>query len=434
MKINCYGLSFVSKQQSIRKTNRMNWPKLSTQKIKFKIFDALSKNLNYRTENILGIPATYLDTEVFYDDAPFLKDAPFLSLLIANPNHIGCHTLDGEKEPIFNGSQEIEKDLIRICAEEIFAAEPGNYDGYVASGGTEANIEACWIYRNYFKQEFKASADEIAIIYSEDSHYSFPKAANLLGLSSIVFNVHDTTREVNIIDLEHKLLAEIKNGKKYFIVNINLSSTMFGSVDDIDKITYLLDLLNLNYKLHVDAAFGGFIYPFTNPNSKHNFNNPHVSSVTIDGHKMLQAPYGTGIFLVRKNMMQYVCTEEASYVQGKDYTLSGSRSGANAACVWMILHMHGSTGWTVKMNHLLDKTTSLCSSLDEMGVEYYRNPFLNIVTIKSRCISKALAHKFYLVPDDHENPKWYKIVVMPHVKSGILDNFLQQLHNEAVHN
>ena len=411
----------------------MNWPKLSTQNIKLRIFEALSKNLNYRTENILGIPATYLDTDVFYDDAPFLKEAPFLSMLVANPNHIGCHTLAGEKEPIFKGSQEIEKDLVRICAEEIFGAEPKSYDGYVASGGTEANIEACWIYRNYFEKELGAKAEEIVLIYSEDSHYSFPKASNLLALRSVVFKVQADTREVDMKDLEEKLLAEIKKGTRYFIVNVNLSTTMFGSVDDIDKMTDLFNLLNVEYKLHVDAAFGGFIYPFTNPGSRHNFLNPNVSSITIDGHKMLQAPYGTGIFLVRKHLMEYVCTEEASYVQGKDYTLCGSRSGANAACVWMILHMHGSVGWTVKMNHLLDKTNSLCSALDGMGVEYYRNPYLNIIAIKSSYVSLSLANNFCLVPDNHQNPQWYKIVMMPHVKAGILDNFVSQLETELLY-
>lgn len=411
----------------------MIWPKLSTQKIKLKIFEALGKNLNYRSESILGIPATYLDTEVFYDDAPFLKEAPFLSMLIANPNHIGCHTLDGEKEALFKGSQEIEKDLIRICAEEIFGAEPQQYDGYVASGGTEANIEACWIYRNYFIKERGALPSEIALIYSEDTHYSFPKAANLLSLNSLVIKVNENTREIQIGDLEKKLNGAIKSGCRYFIVNINLSTTMFGSVDDIDKITDLLNLLNVEYKLHVDGAFGGFIYPFTKSDSRHDFKNPNVSSITIDGHKMLQAPYGTGIFLVRKNLIPYVCTEEASYVQGKDYTLCGSRSGANAACVWMILHMHGSTGWTVKMHHLLDKTSSLCSSLDEMGVEYYRNNYLNIVTIKSKYISEQLAEKFCLVPDNHDDPKWYKIVMMPHVKPGIIDNFIAQLSSEILY-
>lgn len=408
----------------------MNWQKLSTQEIKHRVFEALGKNLSYRSENILGIPATYLDTDIFYDDAPFLKDAPFLSALVANPNHIGCHTLEGEKEPVFKGTQEIEKDLIRICAEEIFEAEPNSYDGYVAPGGTEANIQACWIYRNYFLKERNAKPEEIVLLYSEDSHYSFHKAANLLSLKSLVFAVNPETREVNTNDIEKKVTEAIGQGAKYFIVNVNLATTMFGSVDDIDKITTLLNRLGLDYKLHVDAAFGGFIYPFTKENSRHNFKNPHVSSITIDGHKMLQAPYGSGIFLVRKNLIQYVCTEQASYVQGKDYTLCGSRSGANAIAIWMILHMHGSTGWAVKMGHLLDKTTSLCSALDEMGVEYYRQAQVNIVTIKSKYISHDLANKFCLVPDNHDHPKWYKIVLMHHVKQGTLDNFLNQLSSE----
>lgn len=410
----------------------MNWPKLSTQAIKLRIFEALGKNLNYRSEHILGIPATYLDTEVFYDDAPFLKDAPFLSMLVANPNHIGCHTLDHEGEPVFKGTQEIEKDLIRICAEEIFASEPNSCDGYVASGGTEANIEALWIYRNFYREKFRAALEEIVVVYSEDSHYSFAKGANLLGLKSLVFHVHENTREVNIHDLEKKLVKEIHQGVKYFIVNVNLSTTMFGSVDDIDKIADLLNLLGLNYKLHVDAAFGGFIYPFTNRQSRHNFANPNVTSITVDGHKMLQAPYGTGIFLIRKNYLPYVCTSQASYVLGKDYTLCGSRSGANAACMWMILHTHGSVGWTVKMNQLLDKTTSLCSALDELGVRYYRNPYLNMISINSEYVSPLLAKKFMLVPDDHDQPKWYKIVMMPHVKQGILDNFVSQLSNDLL--
>lgn len=410
----------------------MNWPKLSTQSIKLRIFEALGKNLNYRSENILGIPASYLDTEIFYDDAPFLKDAPFLSMLVANPNHIGCHTLEQEGEPIFKGTQEIEKDFIRICTEEIFGAEPNSCDGYVASGGTEANIEALWIYRNYYMQEFAAKPEEIVAVFSQDSHYSFAKACNLLALKSIVFNVKEHSREVDIVDLENKLSESIRYGAKYFIININLSTTIFGSVDDIEKITTLLHMFDLNYKLHIDAAFGGFIYPFTNLYSNHNFTNPHVSSITVDGHKMLQSPYGTGIFMIRKNFMQYVCTDEASYVLGKDYTLCGSRSGANAVCMWMILHTHGSTGWTVKMNQLMDKTSTLCAALDEIGVMYYRNHFVNIITIRAQFVSPALAKEFMLVPDNHDDPKWYKIVMMSHVKQGVLDNFILQLSKTVV--
>ena len=92
----------------------MFWEKYNYTQIKSKVFEALSKNTNYRSENILGIPGTFLDTDIFYDDAAFLKDAPFLSTLIANPNHIGVHTFGDDHEDFFSGTHEIEKDLIKI--------------------------------------------------------------------------------------------------------------------------------------------------------------------------------------------------------------------------------------------------------------------------------------------------------------------------------
>ena len=409
----------------------MFWEKYSYTQIKTKVFEALSKNTNYRTENILGIPGTFLDTDIFYDDAPFLKDAPFLSTLVANPNHIGVHTFGDEHEDFFTGTQELEKDLIKICAEEIFDAEPNTYDGYVASGGTEANIEALWIYRNYYLNEYNADINEIAVVYSADTHYSIPKGIDLLNLKGIELEVNQITREIVIKDLEQKIEKALSEGIKYFIVNLNMSTTMFGSVDDIDKITSFLNLIHLNYKLHVDGAYGGFIFPFTNQKNSFNFKNKNISSFSIDGHKMLQAPYGTGIFLARKDLLQYVCTNEAGYVKGKDFTLCGSRSGANAVCVWMILRIHGSTGWAVKMRQLVDRATFICEKLDEWNVKYYRHPDLNIVTIDANYMSARLAKKYHLVPDNHnEQPNWYKIVVMPHVKQGILDNFLAELENE----
>lgn len=410
----------------------MFWEKYSYAKIKSKVFDALSKNTNYSTKKVLGLPGTFLDTDIFHDDAPFLKDAPFLSTLIANPNHIGVHTLGSDHEDFFKGTQEIEKDLIKICAEEIFAAEPGEYDGYVASGGTEANIEALWIYRNYFINEFKATNSQIACVYSVDTHYSIPKAIDLLNLKAIEIDVNNTSREFIIKDLEKKLENALTQGIKYFIINVNMSTTMFGSVDDIDAITALLNFLHINYKLHVDGAYGGFIYPFIKTPNPFTFKNKNISSFSIDGHKMLQAPYGTGIFLIRKNYLDYVCTNEAGYVKGKDFTLCGSRSGANAVCVWMILRIHGSNGWRIKMQQLIDRTTLLCNKLDELNIEYYRNSDINIVTIPSNFISDILAKKYHLVPNSHHNPDWYKIVVMSHVKQEIIDSFLNDLRVDHV--
>lgn len=404
----------------------MHWDSYSHKELKNIIFGALEQNLDYRQKTVLGLPASFLDTEVFYHDAPFLKDAPFLSAMIANPNHIGCHTLN-ESETAFEGTQKIEAELINLCAKEIFGGEDEGYDGYVASGGTEANIQAIWVLKRYYEQAFEATPSEIALVYTEDAHYSMPKGASLLSLDRLVLPVDKESRQVTSEAID--VLAEAKNqGKKYFIIVLNMGTTMFGSVDDIDPITTWADQLELNYKIHVDGAFGGFIYPFSDFDSKLTFKHPNINSFTLDGHKMLQSPYGTGIYLTKKGYMDYALTEEANYVKGKDYTLVGSRSGANAIAVWMIMRTYGSEGWIMKINKLLQKTNRLCDRLTEMDIEYYRNPFMNIVTIKSEYIDPKVAREYMLVPDTHDqHPNWYKIVVMDHVTQGQLDSLLMAM-------
>ncbi|POY37594.1 aspartate aminotransferase family protein [Solitalea longa] len=410
----------------------MFWKKLSHNEIKEIVFDALHKNANYRSQAVLGVPGTYLDSEQFYPDAPFLKDAPYMSVMVNNPNHIGCHTLSEESVlDIFEGTQKIEKELIKICAEQIFHGKENDADGYVAPGGTEANIQAMWVYRNYFMKEFGAKANEIALVYSQDSHYSMPKGGNILSLTSIILEVDEEDRSIKQEDLEAKITQARANGINYFIVVMNLSTTMFGSVDDIDRVASYFDSLGVEFKVHVDGAYGGFIYPFTNPESRFTFKNKYITSFTSDGHKMLQTPYGTGLFLIRKGYMDYVCTDEAQYIPGKDYTICGSRSGANAVSIWMILMTHGSAGWQYKMESLCDRTSRICSKLDELGVKYFRNPHINIITIKSDFVSKQLAEKYHLVADSYEfGAKWWKIVVMPHVKQGHIDSFLMDLEAE----
>lgn len=406
----------------------MYWPKLPSATIRETVFEALNKNLNYNTEPILGLPGTYLDQEQFYN-FPFLKEAAFLSVLVNNPNHIGCHTYnDGEK--YFSGTQKLEIDLLRICAVEILGAEESSYDGYVAPGGTEANIQAQWMYRNYFMQEQNADANEIAVIFSEDAHYSVYKGSNLLGIHPIVVKVNHTTRQIELDDLKEKLEEAYKKGIRYLIIHLSMGTTIFGSVDTPGTFIEQVKKYFKHYFVHVDAAFGGFIYPFSAQKNDLDFSNPEISSITIDGHKMLQSPYGTGIFLCRKSLIEYVQTKEASYVYGSDFTLCGSRSGANAISMWMIMMTHGSTGWTHLIQQLIDRTDYLCEALDKMEVKYFRNPDMNIVTIDSSEISEALAEKYYLVADNYLNPQWRKVVVMAHVKKELIDNFLIDLEKE----
>lgn len=403
------------------------WKKLTTQERKERIAQAIQEVVNFADDISLGYPASKLDGKVFYDDAPFLKDAPTLQAFVANPNNIGCHTL-GTSEKAFRGTQTIEREVLNVIAVDIFKAEPNSFDGYISPGGTEANIQALWIYRNYFMKEHQARLDEIAILASEDTHYSIPKGSNLLMVDWLNIPVDFDSRKIEREALNQIIEKAQQNGKKYFIVVVNMGTTMFGSVDAISDYTDILEAKNLMYKLHIDGAYGGFVYPFNNKESNLNFVNPKVSSITIDAHKMLQAPYGTGIFVCRKGLIENVLTKEAEYVEGMDLTLCGSRSGANAVAVWMILFTYGPYGWYENVSVLQMRTAWFCKELDKLGIEYFREPFMNIVTIKSKYIPEEIAEKFQLVPQKHDHTnEWYKVVLMNHVEVDDLMAFIEIL-------
>ncbi len=404
----------------------MFWKKLRKEERKNKIQNALAENINFVNDVSLGYPASKLDGKVFYD-AEFLKEAPVLQTFVANPNHIGCHTL-GESESAFSGTHKLEKEVLNVLAVDVFKAQPESFDGYISPGGTEANIQAIWMYRNFFRYKREAKLEEIVIVASEDTHYSIPKAANLLHLDWLKIPVQFENRAIDLIALDEIVLNATTLGKKYFIVVSNMGTTMFGSVDNPDDYSSVLEKYNLEYKLHIDGAYGGFVYPFSNENSTINFSNPKISSITIDAHKMLQAPYGTGIFICRKGLIENVLTKEAQYVEGMDLTLCGSRSGANAIAVWMILFSYGPHKWFEKISVLQMRTQFLCNELDQLNIKYFREPFMNIVTIHAEFIPKEIAEKYHLVPETHNHKNnWYKIVLMNHVEVEHLTIFIGEL-------
>ena len=403
------------------------WKRLSHEEISQRISNALNKNVDYRENAVLGVPASHLDDNVFFTDPNLLNQAPFLRSLVKNPNHIGCHTI-GESEPFFKGTHDIERELINLCAEDILKGTGEEFDGYIASGGTEANIQAIWMYRNLYKHDYNAKSEEVVLVFSEDAHYSMFKAANLLNLTTCVIDVDNESRAIVKEDLALKVSELKKKGHQHFIVVANMMTTMFGSVDNLDDYLEVLKAEKLNYKIHVDGAYGGFVYPVISQETQLTFANPEVSSVTLDAHKMVQAPYGTGVFICRKNLIHHVMTNEAQYVQGMDLTLSGSRSGANAISVWMILQTYGPNGWYEKIHLLTYRTDWLEKELKALDVRFHRTPYSNIITMLSEDVPNELANKYGLVPDSHSsNPKWFKIVIMDHVTLDSLEPFIQEL-------
>jgi len=408
------------------------WHRLNAKEIDENIQQALKENINYYESIKMGLPGSHLDKKEFVPDTNILIGSSYLQVLVNNPNHIGVHTNENISEPYFSGTQKLEKDIIKVISEDILEGKFEEIDGYVPSGGTEGNIQALWIYRNYFNEIKKLKSDfsKIRIICSTDTHYSIDKASNILNVGIEKIKVDENSREIKAEDLRVKLNKLKLQGVSNLILVCNMMTTMFGSVDDIDLFFEIIDEFDYFDTLtHIDGAYGGFLYPFTHKNKRITFKNKRINSFTLDAHKMLQAPYGTGIFLIRKGFFKYSLTNSAKYVPGSDCTLIGSRSGANAISIYKILFKYGAYDWRERVNKLVNRAKSVSENLREMGFRYIYYEGSNIITIHKSCINARIVNKFGLVPDNHDNPNWYKIVIMENVNGDKLKLLLNELCN-----
>ena len=83
-----------------------------------------------------------------------------------------------------------------------------------------------------------------------------------------------------------------------------LGTTFTGHMDDIAGINALLGEprgeKGLDVPLHVDAASGGFVWPFLYPDSEWDFRLDHVRSINVSGHKYGLVYPGIGWLIFRE--------------------------------------------------------------------------------------------------------------------------------------
>lgn len=392
------------------------------------------QNICYGKDKIIGFPGTTpepISVEIYN------------RYVNRHSNNIGMHTnkKTGNCEMGFNGTQDAEREVIAM-ATDLMDAYPHEIDGYIASGGTEANLVGCWMGRNANQQESSA------IICSFLTHYSIVKASNVLGIGTFA---NESGKGLHLIGTDnggHILLAKFKEklnelankGISNIIVVGNAGTTMLGSVDDIPSMNRIIGETKdahpaVNIHFHVDAAFGGFVVPFIEGLPKIGFSNNHVGSVTIDVHKMGLAPYGSGIILARHGLFERV-KSSAPYIPGNDCTLCGSRSGAIALSCWAAMRKIGKSGYEKSARHLTSLTSDIRLKLENAGLDTFPND-INIVAVKGKMPETLrdtyITHIHENFPTDLSSPfrpersTIWNVVVMKHTTIDVIDELISQL-------
>ena len=192
-----------------------------------------------------------------------------------------------------------------------------------------------------------------------------------------------------ILALERKIRELYRgNGIRRFIIFLNEGTTLTGALDDTSAVGEVIRQLRTEFMgsaefyLHVDAAYGGMVYPFTEPDRVRPFNVPEVDSVTVDPYKMGQCPMAEGVFLCRLKHQEYI-QRPTGYVQDEqDDTLIGSRSGAYAAACWAVFRAEGADGFRAMHEQSIEHARYLHELLSQNGRITMLPQLLNMVSFQ----------------------------------------------------
>jgi glutamate decarboxylase len=153
-----------------------------------------------------------------------------------------------------------------------------------------------------------------------------------------------------------------------------LGSTFDGSYEPVEGICAALDKLAANggpdIPVHVDAASGGFIAPFVQPDLVWDFRLPRVHSINVSGHKYGLVYPGVGWAIWRdEESLPKDLVFEVNYLGGKmpTFALNFSRPGSEVVAQYFMFVSLGLEGFRVVQNEASSVAQHIAAEIAAMG-------------------------------------------------------------------
>ncbi|MDG5775781.1 tyrosine decarboxylase MfnA [Haloarculaceae archaeon H-GB2-1] len=300
---------------------------------------------------------------------------------------------------------DLEREAVSLLGDLTGLADPA---GYVASGGTEANLQAVRIARN------RAATDDPNVVVPESAHFSFTKAADVMDVELRTVPTSDYRADLDAVD------AAIDDDT-VLVVGV-AGTTEYGRVDPIPALADLAH--DADALCHVDAAFGGFVLPFTD--HEWHFGHAGVDTMTVDPHKMGQAAIPAGGLLARSDSLLDELAIDTPYLEStSQVTLTGTRSGAGVASAVAAMEQLWPDGYREQYRRSQRNAEWLAGQLRERDYDVV-DPELPIVAADvSGTMVDVLRDRGWRLARTGEGEM--RVVCMPHVTRSTLRSFVADL-------
>ena len=286
---------------------------------------------------------------------------------------------------------QLEQNVIEWLCEIV--GLPAGSGGLLTSGGSMATLTAVVAAR----RERLGGEAEIprGVVYTSDqAHHSVLKAALFAGIGAERVRAlpTDASFRLRVDALEEAIDEDARAGLAPFLVVASAGTTNTGAVDDLPAIAKIARSRGL--WLHVDAAYGGF-FAMTERGRRALEGLGEADSITLDPHKGLFLPYGTGSLLVRDPAaLRRACSVPASYMPNAvgdeemvDFCELGPELSreARGLRVWLPLKMHGAGVFRRALDEKLDLAAAAARGIAGIaGIEMVAEPQLSLFAFRYR--------------------------------------------------
>jgi glutamate decarboxylase len=155
-----------------------------------------------------------------------------------------------------------------------------------------------------------------------------------------------------------------------------LGTTYTGEYQDVKTLDRLMDEYNTktgyDIPIHVDAASGGFVAPFLDPELEWDFRLKWVNSINVSGHKFGLVAPGVGWAMWKDwSLLPEELVFHVNYLGGDmpTFALNFSRPGSQVIVQYYNLIRLGFEGYRKIHQACLDVTLYLSDELDKLGME-----------------------------------------------------------------
>jgi len=239
------------------------------------------------------------------------------------------------------------------------AQEQLTHDGLFCPGGSICNLYSMLLAKHRARPDSRdeglAGKPPLVAFCSSESHYSYKKAAIVLGigLNNLVCVPVTSSGGLDPEALKVAIGEAKAAGKEPFFVGATAGTTVIGAYDPFSAISEVCKSENL--WMHVDAAWGGWALLSPATRNKYCQGIELADSLTFDPHKFMGQALQCAVFLTRhKGLLQACNQQRAAYLFQPDKnnthldigdkTIMCGRKG-DAFKLWLSWQHRGDAGW-----------------------------------------------------------------------------------------